>query len=200
MNKKFPLSIIAMVLLIPAVAHAVWWNPFTWFKKKPVIPPVIEQPLTAPTSPTVAEPKQETKEAKKTPSTNKAPKPTEQSAVQTVPVVTPTPIAPKPIELSIEDIEINQTYNSAQITWNTNIKAESKVILGGKEYVSSAGVGTDHSVIITGLTSDLKYQGYVTAVSNNAWVSEDITFTTKKAPEPIKQPDKNEETPGNASA
>ncbi len=33
LNKKF-LPFIILILLIPSIASAVWWNPFTWFKSK----------------------------------------------------------------------------------------------------------------------------------------------------------------------
>lgn len=42
MRKYLP--IIALItILIPSVTFAVWWNPFSWFKKKPIAQPVVQQ-------------------------------------------------------------------------------------------------------------------------------------------------------------
>ncbi len=47
--------IISFVFLAPQVAMAVWWNPFTWFKKKPV-PPPAEQIYVKPIEKQAAQP------------------------------------------------------------------------------------------------------------------------------------------------
>lgn len=85
-------------------------------------------------------------------------------------------------ELSIYDISIDVSVNSGIINWKTSITSESKVILNGHEYLPQNGVGTDHSVTISGLGSATTYSGYITAISNNSWRNQNFQFTTKTAP------------------
>ena len=85
-------------------------------------------------------------------------------------------------QLSINNIVIDSTENSAKISWETNISSESKVILNGHEYISENGVGTTHQVNINGLDGDSSFNGSITAIANNAWKNQNFQFTTKHSP------------------
>ena len=41
MKKIIPVLILA-IFIVPSLALASWWNPFSWFKKAPVLSPVVE--------------------------------------------------------------------------------------------------------------------------------------------------------------
>ena len=46
--KRYSLFILLVVFITPSVAFASWWNPFSWFKKQVVQPPVVQ--VSIPTS------------------------------------------------------------------------------------------------------------------------------------------------------
>src|SRR3989344_4324018 len=40
--KRYSLCLLLIVFLTPSIAFASWWNPFSWFKKQVVQPPVVQ--------------------------------------------------------------------------------------------------------------------------------------------------------------
>lgn len=185
-QKTIFLILISAVLLIPIVVSAVWWNPFTWFKKK-VVEPV--QTYQAPNVTLIVTPTPEVnptggipEEVIKTNNSSSTKVPT---PISVVPVVS-TPVPQPAVNLSttdvisVYDIFVVPSNTSAKVSWKTNIATESKVLLEGGSYFSERGVGTMHTVTINGLESDLLYGGTVTAIANNSWKSQNFTFTTEK--------------------
>lgn len=102
--KTISILLIAFVLLAPQVVSAVWWNPFTWFKKKQVKAPVElvvnETPKTKETKPIVKkEVKQENTINNKS-TTKEVVKSIEKEAPKNTTAITQTPniLETKPIE------------------------------------------------------------------------------------------------------
>jgi hypothetical protein len=191
---KKSLSILFLIaFIIPSVAFASWWNPFSWFNSwsfhketppvvvvQPQLPPSVEV-VQFPHSPSNEPTPEIKKEAKK-----EILKPQQPTIIVPTPtpvyVPPPAPVVVAPVELSIYDISIDEESNSARVSWKTNIISESKVILEGKSYFSKRGVGTEHYTDIGGLESDLYYGGTITAIANNAWKNQNFNFTTKDEP------------------
>jgi len=90
------------------------------------------------------------------------------------------------INLVISAVNVSEiTYNSALITWTTNIAASSQVKYGGVvsyglSSPQSSASTTSHSVVVTGLNPNALYHFKVVSVdtSNNSLTSQDFSFTT----------------------
>lgn len=172
------------------MVFAVWWNPFTWFKKEKVNDSAISQvevvePILETEPNIVIEEKIFVEAVQALEPVVKKPVVTPQAPIVIPPVVPafiPTPvIAPVP-ELLISNVSIDTKSDGAKISWETNILAESKVLIEGMSFVSKRGVSTDHYVDVIGLESDLLYSGSITALANNSWKSESLNFTTESEP------------------
>lgn len=52
--RKYLLVLLLVIFIIPSIASASWYNPFSWFQKKTVQPPtpVTQVPVPTPTTPT----------------------------------------------------------------------------------------------------------------------------------------------------
>ncbi len=106
--KKYILVVVLVSFIIPSVALASWWNPFTWniFKRK--VPPPVQTVVSTTTdkleikeaskeeikqTPAVVEPKKEVKQTPRVSTQNKL-----QEVPKVIPVVAPviTPIVPPP--------------------------------------------------------------------------------------------------------
>ncbi len=74
----------------------------------------------------------------------------------------------------------NITASGATITFTTNEPATGSVSYIGGQVFSSGGIGTTHTVTLTGLTAGTSYQYTVhaTDVANNPQVSAEMTFQT----------------------
>jgi hypothetical protein len=48
--KKYFFFLLLMILIAPSIAFASWWNPFSWFKKQVVQPPVVQISVPIPTA------------------------------------------------------------------------------------------------------------------------------------------------------
>src|SRR3989344_2833898 len=46
--KRYSLCLLLIVFIAPSVAFASWWNPFSWFKKQVVQPPVVQVSIPIP--------------------------------------------------------------------------------------------------------------------------------------------------------
>jgi len=218
--KKYLLILLLIVFIIPSIALASWWNPFTWswFKKNPQIEqvvPTVNNPVIIntidkseqKTTSKITNPQKkiETVKINTTVSDSSAQKAEIQAKVdealkakaeQDALIAKQKADEQANLEaeqkakaeqdalaqLSINNIVIDSTENSAKISWETNISSESKVILNGHEYISENGVGTSHQVNINGLDGDSSFNGSITAISNNAWKNQDFQFTTKHSP------------------
>lgn len=191
--KKYIVILFLIILVIPSIVLASWWNPFSWhwpWSENKVSQeqqmPIIEQPVVKEKldilntqnkkTETVLPPKNEDKKVtipvKTIPTVNKPLSVPE----KIIPVVT------APIELSISDISIETKSNSALVNWKTSIPSESKILIEGKSYFSERGVGTVHFANIINLEPDLSYGGTITAIANNAWKSLNFNFITKTTP------------------
>ncbi|MEI6280941.1 MAG: hypothetical protein WCP17_03020 [bacterium] len=200
--KKYLLILLLIIFTVPSIALASWWNPFTWnwpWTTKAVPQEQVQQTVSG--TPIVEEKTPEEKPMV-TPSAEKTDrkkvltlaKPTTPViSIYPIPITTPTTVVtpstptvstpPVPVvELSIDDLSIDEEVNSVRVNWKTNIKSESKVILDGKSYFSILGIGTEHYADIDGLKSDSSYDGTVTAIANNAWINKNFNFTTKPIP------------------
>lgn len=189
-NQKTILLIFGpIILLVPMIVSAVWWNPFTWFKKKVVEPvqiypaPIVSPVIYTPT-PEVNPTEEITEEVIKTNTSSSVEVSTPVSTVSVVSTPVPQSVVSLPTTeiISVYDIFVDPTDTSAKVSWKTNIATESKVLLEGGSFFSERGVGTVHTVTINDLESDLLYGGEVTAIANNAWKSQNFTFTTEKTP------------------
>jgi len=47
--RKYLLVLLLAIFIIPSIASASWWNPFSWFKKQAVQPPVVQVSVPATT-------------------------------------------------------------------------------------------------------------------------------------------------------
>lgn len=196
------LPIILLTLFIPQFAFASWWNPFTWFKKKPVSPTVeqvsIQKPLEIPVIKSkekkeVAEDnKSISKKTEKAPVTSQKKEPQKENKVVAPPPVVPFVFSePKtnPVILAISNIHIEPKITSVYISWQTNMSTESKILLNGTAYQSKNGVDAVHYVEIKDLVGGKSYAGTITALANNAWTSQEVTFNTKEVPpKPVEIP------------
>lgn len=174
--KKYIVPICMLTLVIPSIALASWWNPFSWFNKQSShkeVPSVIVQPQPLPSIETLTSFPVSTPEIKK-----EVPKTIKPKVV--VPASTSTIIVPS--KLSILNISIDASVNSAKIKWETSIASESKVFINGETYFSKSGVNTKHYVDLTNLKSNTLYNGTTTAIANNSWKSQDFNFITKPIP------------------
>ena len=63
MKKQFLTSLALIIVLIPQVTFAAWWNPFTWFQK-PTTQPKVVQIKIATTTPTVEDLQKQIEELK----------------------------------------------------------------------------------------------------------------------------------------
>lgn len=214
--KKSLLVLFLIVFIVPSVALASWYNPFSWeiwnniFHKKEITPQtqVINQPInTEPidNSTITTSMKKEVKNDTPVVDNSNTQKKEVQAKIdaelkakaerdvliskQKLEEQTKLEAEQKAkaeqdalAQLSINNIIIDSTENSAKISWETNISSESKVILNGHEYISENGVGTTHQVNINGLDGDSSFNGSITAISNNAWKNQDFQFTTKHSP------------------
>lgn len=48
--KKYISFLFLLTFIIPSIAFASWWNPFSWFKKQATQPPVIQVSIPTPTT------------------------------------------------------------------------------------------------------------------------------------------------------
>src|SRR3989344_942826 len=48
--KRYSLCLLLIVFLTPSIAFASWWNPFSWFKKQVIQPPVVQVSIPTPNS------------------------------------------------------------------------------------------------------------------------------------------------------
>src|ERR1035437_6156516 len=51
--KKYFLALFLLTFIVPSIAFASWWNPFTWFQKQPQTEqttPVVSNPVIIPTN------------------------------------------------------------------------------------------------------------------------------------------------------
>jgi len=71
--KKILIGVLFGLLIIPQVSFAVWWNPFTWFRKTPAPAPVVTPVTLTPTSLSSQAEVVEKKEEQKPVSTQKKP-------------------------------------------------------------------------------------------------------------------------------
>lgn len=46
--RKYLLFLLLVIFVIPSVAFASWWNPFSWFKKQSIQPPVVQVSVPIP--------------------------------------------------------------------------------------------------------------------------------------------------------
>jgi hypothetical protein len=84
--KSFVILSIIVSVALPSVADAAWYNPFSWFKKRPAAPAIINQGgVTTPSS--TAKP-QEPAAATSTKSTTKKPLPVQAKPASTTPAQT----------------------------------------------------------------------------------------------------------------
>jgi len=85
--KRYSLCLLLIVFLTPSIAFASWWNPFSWFKKQVVQPPVVQ--VSVPTTNSVNDKKVEKekvvlkKEKQDTKSTSKQITPTKPTTLTT---------------------------------------------------------------------------------------------------------------------
>lgn len=107
--KKYILVIVLMSFIIPSVALASWWNPFTWniFKRK-VTPPVevvVQEPVATSAVEKLEVKEESKKEVKQLPIISTSKK------LQEVPKITPvvapviTPVAPPPAPVGPTEAE-----------------------------------------------------------------------------------------------
>lgn len=194
--KKTIFMFLFIVLVIPQITFAAWWNPFTWHwpwaKKVSTKEQVQQTTLVIPVEEESSKERslQEDKmeitpkvnfEEKKTSIPIKS-TPTITAVSLYTPPATPIVVISPTVDLSISDVSIDEESNSVRVNWKTNIPSESKILFEGKSYFSKRGVGTIHYVDIDGLESDLYYIGTITAIANNAWKDQNFNFTTKSNP------------------
>lgn len=214
--KKSLSALLLVVFLIPSIAFASWWNPISWFnnwtfrKPEPQVQVVenllinepdqslepisdsfsLETSLEMPKEPQNITPNTKNIESKNTniliPS----------QPVQIVPaVITQQDTQSLPENtISIYEIFVSPSSNSVEVSWKTSIPTESKILIEGRSFISVRGIGIIHKTTITGLDSEMDYSGSITAIANNAWKSENFTFTTKKTPLSIQQSSHNCQT------
>lgn len=194
--KKYLSALFLITFIIPSVALASWWNPFSWFKKHTNTSIVgqtniIDNPTITENSNNNTSEKEiveeKTKENKNT-GTNKKEEVKIIVPVSTTPEVIPVQITTiqqvqntKPAKLVISDISFNSTHNSVNVNWKTNINSESKILFNGKAYLSENGISQSHSTEINNLEASHLYIGTITALADNAWNNEEFTFKTKQA-------------------
>lgn len=187
--KKYLIVLFLIAFIIPSIALASWWNPFSWFKKTPKYEQTVTQvqPINSqieakkPTQEKTVEQPQVNKKVTKPIKKENSPTSTT-IPISTVPAVVAPPVQNPTTQLIISDITFNSTSDSANISWKTNINSESKVILNGDVYHSKSGVDMYHYALINNLNSDQSYTGTITALANNAWESKTFSFSTQKAP------------------
>lgn len=174
---------------------ASWWNPFSWFKKSnKTNSPTIEIKQQQSDLDVILTDDKKNEPIIKTPILDKLTSKVIQSKnniakePNLLNQVVSTRNIDKPIipnsnieKIIIFDISTTVTSNSAQITWKTNKNSESKVLINGKQYISS-NIDTLHNVQINDLDVDKVYRGSITAITNGLWSSENITFKTKQRP------------------
>lgn len=91
--KKYLSVLFLVAFIIPSVAFASWWNPFTWFKKAPIPVPVVEAPV--PVVPVVIPSSVEEKK----PEIKPAPKPV-------------VKVIPKPVVKKVETVTTQEEKNT----------------------------------------------------------------------------------------
>lgn len=209
--KKYISILILALFIIPSLAFASWWNPFTWkiFKKREPAPQVqvinTEKEKTpeekiSELQKQLDELKNENKsvEAIKENSANKIEVQNKTTSHKRVIQSSDVNDLPRSIDnnktfqnnivdnLSVFDINVNATQNEAEITWKTTTPAESKIILNGNYYLSLSGVSVFHNVIINNLKPGVSYTATITALVNNSWVYKEFIFATQQKPvEPL---------------
>ena len=83
--RKYILVLFLAVFIIPSIASASWWNPFSWFKKQVVQPPVVQVSVPTPAPTISTNDKQVEKVAPKKEKQNT--QPTSKKIIPTAPVV-----------------------------------------------------------------------------------------------------------------
>ncbi|MCF7831377.1 MAG: hypothetical protein K9M36_00610 [Candidatus Pacebacteria bacterium] len=188
--KKIILIVFLVVLIYPSITLAVWWNPFSWFKKDKKVSEskheVVIEAEVAPVESKVIIDKEKTPILSK--ETEKKINLVSDYQPPVIPIITPivasnvTPVESNLNTLSIRNIEADAEAYSVKIKWETTIDSESKIMIEGDTYFSEKGVGKYHVVNIGGLESDIPYMGNITALADNSWKTERVTFSTKQTP------------------
>ena len=80
--KKYLIILFLAVFIIPSIAFASWWNPFSWFKKKVVPPPVVQVSIPTNNDQEIENLKKQVDELKKQSANNKASTQTTQNVVK----------------------------------------------------------------------------------------------------------------------
>jgi len=191
--------LLLVILITPSIASAAWWNPFTWkvFNKKEARVEIVSlapiTPVVNTTNKVEVGAKLDKPKADKNKLVELIKKPVVEIIQKNNDLKTETPkttIEPKStITLSISSLNIDPKITSVYISWQTNMASESKLLLNGTAYQSKNGVDALHYVEIKDLTSGHAYKGTITALVNNAWTSQEISFNTKEVPpKPVEVP------------
>jgi hypothetical protein len=204
--KKYLLTLLVITFVVPSIAFASCWNPFSWNWKALFTSPAKEEvhiekqtpeikPVDKPTTiiPSIKEIKKDVpiidnSIAQKKEAQVKLEAELKLKAEQDALILKQKTLEQAGVEkgkeapfvkLSIDNITITDiTDSSVNISWETSKISESKVLLDGKEYIPINGVGTNHYVVINGLKNNLFYTGSVTAISNSSWENKIFEFTT----------------------
>jgi hypothetical protein len=193
--RKYLSILFLIILIVPSVACASWWNPlswqwFDWLVKKDkqtiVVPSLNTTSIEKTQQATLQSKDISTKENIESKNNYSAIKVTETHLISTpIPKTKIENTLKKDIknnELSIYNIKEESEATSVNLSWNTSIDSESKVLIDSKAYFSNQGVGSIHNVKIENLNAGTLYKGTITALANNSWKSEDFKFQTKREP------------------
>lgn len=197
-KKKRIISITAPIflclLIVPQVAFAAWWNPFTWdvflwFKQ-----PQTHEQVVIPTTPTSTTTEQTNAPSQKitpavpvqkvvTPPTSTQISKPIQNNVPPAQASQQTQTVSADVRFQILDIKNDVGDEEATVTWRTTLAARSRLILtsDGKVYESLSGVGTEHQVTIK-LEPNMEYDYHITARTLDEKSFEDDVYNSFKGP------------------
>lgn len=194
--KKYLSIIFLLVLIVPSIALASWWNPLSWFNnwsfhKQEIIPQIqeIDQTTKSENTESVNSQTEEINKLKKQIEELKNQKPNDKvntKEIQIPTVTKPTeknmvenisPIVNKIITLQIINVKSQNDQGVTTITWETNVPSESRLFLLSdieKGYESENGLGTKHLVKILNTVKDKEYNYKITATTEDKKSYDDI--------------------------
>ncbi len=188
------LPTLAFLFLIPAVAFAAWWNPFTWFNnwsfpnpsEEVSVETLEERILELEAKLNETETSEQDIESKEENITVKETLTDEIIITPVIPItrgsVLPVPVVkqqqepviesgveqiPEPIILDILNINVEVAEDVATIYWDTSIETDSRLVLDDDEiFVSNNHSSTEHNVFLSGLDKSRTYTYEIIAETN----------------------------------
>lgn len=187
--KKILLIVLFVALIIPQIAFAAWYNPFTWNwsalfnSPKETVQPIDQESRVTP-PPTIATEETSTQVTQiiNNASTTKLIIPKEKTPTKTQVTVTQNQLQVMP--LRIENVTTEITYDLVTINWTTTVPTHSQLVLSNQDkkgYESLNGIGKTHKVTISNPVPSAEYNYTIFAYSDDGHSTNYLgSFTAKR--------------------